>query len=260
MSSTKYNYNKLADTHVLILGGTSGLGFAVAKACLAHSARITISSSSSLRIGSTIKKLVSEFPDCKERINYYPCDLSRETSEQEIESLFSQVGIVDHIVYTAADALPLMPLGDITREKIIAGVQMRLIAPILVAKIGSRYLTPGPESSLTLTSGGISERPTENWTIVAGVMGGVNSAVRNLALEMKPVRVNAVSPGLVDTEMWDATFEKEEKDTAFRALGEKHLTGRIASADEVAEAYLYLMKDSNVTGRVISSDSGSGIV
>ncbi|KAJ5116762.1 oxidoreductase [Penicillium angulare] len=260
MSSTKYNYNKLADKHVLILGATSGLGFAVAKACLAQSARITISSSSSRRIEKTIQTLISEFPDATDSVKGYSCDLSRDSAEDEIETLFSQVGVVDHIVYTAADALSLMPLQDITRERIIAGAQIRLIAPILVAKIGCRYLTPGPESSFTLTSGGISERPSENWTIVAAIMGGVNSVMRNLALELKPIRVNAVSPGLVDTEMWDATFEKEAKDVAFRALGEKHLTGRVASADEVAEAYVYLMKDSNVTGRVISSDSGSGIV
>lgn len=260
MSPTKYNYNKLVDKHVLILGATSGLGFAVAKACLAASARITISSSSDSRIADTIERLASEFSQIAEKCEGFACDLSKDTVEQEIETLFSKMGKVDHIVYTAADALALIPLQEITREKTIAGIQMRLIVPILVAKVGARFLTPGPDSSLTLTSGGIFERPMENWTIVAGAMGGVTSVMRSLALEMKPIRVNIVSPGLVDTEMWNAAFGKEEKGGVFEALAEKHLTGRVARPEEIAEAYVYLMKDSNITGRVISTDSGVGII
>ena len=260
MSSTNYNYNKLANKHVLILGGTSGLGYAVAKACLAASARITISSSSDSRITDTIKRLESELSQGTKKCKGFSCDLSKDTAEQEIEALFAKVGKVDHIVYTAADALALMPLQKITREKAISGMQMRMIVPILVAKVGARYLTPGPDSSLTLTSGGVFERPMENWTIVAGAMGGVTSVMRNLALEMKPVRVNIVSPGLVDTELWNAAFGKEEKEGVFQTLAEKHLTGRVASPEEIAEAYVYLMKDSNITGRVISTDSGAGMV
>ncbi|KAJ5223295.1 hypothetical protein N7468_007837 [Penicillium chermesinum] len=258
--STPYNYDKLRDKHVLVFGGTSGLGYAVAKAALAASARVSFSTSSSDRIQKTIQRLVAEFPGTESKIQGYVCDLSKETAEQEIESLFSKAGRVDHIVYSAADHLPLMPLQEITREKLVAAGQLRFFAPLLVAKVGARYLTAGPESSLTLTSGTIHERPTENWTVLAGYMGGVVSMTRNLAVEMKPARVNVVSPGLVDTEMWDASFSQEEKQGFFNLLAGKHLTGRVARPEEVAEAYIYLMKDSNVTGRVISSDSGSGIV
>ena len=258
--SPTYDYNKLANKHILIFGATSGLGFAVAKAALAASARITISSSSAERISSTSQRLLSEFPDAGAKISGYACNLAAKDAEQEIEALFEKVGKVDHIVYTAADALPLMPLQEVTQDKIVAAGHMRFVAPILVAKIGARYLSSGPESSFTLTSGTVWERPMPNWTLVAGYAGGVCSLMRNLALEMKPVRVNVVSPGLVDTEMWDASFENDEKENLFTALAEKHLTGRVATAEEVAEAYIYLMKDTNATGRVISTDSGAGLV
>ncbi|KAJ5580224.1 NAD(P)-binding protein [Penicillium hispanicum] len=121
-------------------------------------------------------------------------------------------------------------------------------------------LAAGPGASLTLTTGGVWERPSPAWTVVAGYMGRVCSIARNLALEMKPVRVNAVSRGLVDTELWDASFGREEKEGMFAALAEKHPTGRIARAEDVAEAYMYLKRDENVTGRVVRSDSGAGLV
>lgn len=258
--STPYNYDKLADKHVLIFGATSGLGYAAAKASLAASARITISSSSSERITKTIQRLVTDFPGTEAKIQGFACDLSNDNAEKAIEHLFSQTGRVDHIIFSAADALPLMPLQEITRDKLIAAGQVRFFAPILVAKIGSRYLTEGPESSFTITGGGIWERPSTNWTALAGYMGGLVSVTRNLALELKPVRVNLVSPGLVDTELWDASFSEEQKQGFFKSMADKHYTGRVARPEEVAEAYVYLMRDSNVTARVISSDSGAALV
>jgi NAD(P)-dependent dehydrogenase (short-subunit alcohol dehydrogenase family) len=260
MTNDKYNYNKLAGKHVLVVGGTSGIGFAVAKAALATSATVSISSSSADRIALTIQKLKEEFPGSQ--VQGYPCNLATEAAEQDIERLFSQIpgGSVDHIVYTAADKLPIMPIKDLTREKIVAGSQMRFVAPILVAKVGSQHLTPGPHSSITLTSGTVWEHPVSGWTVVAGYMGGVCSVARNLALELKPIRVNAVSPGLVDTELWDAVVPADKKQGLLQHEASKHPTGRVAKAEDIAEAYVYLMKDINITGRIISTDSGSLLV
>ena len=256
MSSDKYN--KLAGKHILIFGGTSGIGFGVAAASLASSASITISSSSESRLQSAIEKLRDEFP--KAVISSQVCDLSSPSAEQEIESLFEKIGKADHIVYTAADKLAMMKVQDITRDKIIAAGQLRFIAPLLVAKVGSRYLSPGPESSIIMTGGTIAERPAPDWTVVAGFAGGLSSMARNLALELKPIRVNVVNPGLVDTTLWDAEMTPENKKRMFSYLVGKSPTGKVATAADIAEAYIYLMKDSNISGRIISSDSGSSLV
>lgn len=82
---------------------------------------------------------------------------------------------------------------------------------------------------------------------------------RNLALELKPVRVNVVMPGLVDTEMWETETTPDEREAMFKFMQGKLPTGRIATADDVAEAYIYLMKDRNITGRVITTDSGTSL-
>ncbi len=262
MPVEKYNYNKLASKHVLVIGGTSGIGFAVAKAALAASASVTISSSSADRVTSAIARLKEEFPSANAQ--GLLCDLAAagDAMEENIRHLFSRIsgGKVDHIVYTAADKLALMPVTDLTRDRIIAAGQLRFVAPLLVAKVGASYLTAGPESSITLTTGTVWEHPAADWTVVAGYMGGVCSIARNLALELKPVRVNAVSPGLVDTELWDAVVDATTKEGLLRHEAAKHPTGRVARAEDIAEAYMYLMKDCNITGRVISTDSGSLLV
>lgn len=82
---------------------------------------------------------------------------------------------------------------------------------------------------------------------------------RNLALDLKPIRVNAVSPGSIETPLWER-LSSDARDKAFDAIREKVPTGRVGQPDDVAEAYLWLMKDKNVTGIVVSSDSGASIV
>ncbi|OBT67477.1 hypothetical protein VE03_03085 [Pseudogymnoascus sp. 23342-1-I1] len=256
MSATKHN--KLAGKHVLIFGATSGLGFAVAEASLASSATVTITSSSQARIESTIQELTTSFPNSQ--IRGHTCDLSIDTVEAELDALFEKVRAVDHIIYTAADKIAIVPVQDITRDKIIAAGQMRFVAPMLVAKVGSRYLSPGPESSITMTTGTVCERPFSGWTIAAGYAGGICSMARNLAVDLKPVRVNVVNPGIVDTPFWDKLMTPEQKESMFKTYAAKLPTGRVPNAGDIAEAYIYLMKDVNATGRVVTTDSGALIV
>ncbi|CAN8105915.1 unnamed protein product [Discula destructiva] len=253
-------YQKLHNKHVLVIGGTSGIGFGVAEASLASGAHVTVSSSSQSRVESTVKQLKSSFPDAP--VRGYACDLSKATVEQEIESLFEKVGKVDHIVFTAGDALAITPLGEITYDKIIAAGQLRFFAPLLVAKVGSKYLNKNPFSSITLTTGSISQKPRPNWSVVAGYAGGLHAMTRNLAIDLKPIRVNLVSPGVIETELWDQASQGNEKtkQTLLENAVKSLPTGRIPQPEDVAEAYLYLMKDPNVTGTVVNSNSGELLV
>ncbi|KAI2904596.1 hypothetical protein CBS63078_2027 [Aspergillus niger] len=134
---------------IKLLGQIRCLG--VAKLSLAASAKVTVSSSSSKRIESTVQDLKSEFPNAQ--LQGHVCDLSKDTIEEDLEALFQKTSQVDHIVFTATDAPAIMPVQEITREKLIAAGQVRFFAAVLVAKIASRYLSPGPDSSITLTTG-----------------------------------------------------------------------------------------------------------
>lgn len=257
MTSTD-KFNKLANKHVLIIGGTSGIGFGVAEASLSSGASVTISSSKQSNIDTAIARLQASYPNSP-KPRGFTVDLSSQTVEQNLEKLFEQVGKVDHIVYTAGDKLATTPVQEITLEKIITAGQVRAFAALLAVKVGSRYLTDpkSPECSIVLTSGSIIDRPREDWSIVATFATGLLGMMRNLALDLKPVRVNCVAPGVVDTEMWDkGGMTAEAKSGLFGNLASKLPTGRIAGPDDIAEAYLYLMKDRNITGRCISTDSG----
>ncbi|KUI74062.1 Tropinone reductase-like 3 [Cytospora mali] len=250
-------YQKLQNKHVLIIGGTSGIGFAVAEGSLASGARVTISSSSQSRVDAAVEKLKAGFPNSTSA--GHVCDLSKPTVEADIEALFAKVGAVDHIVYTAGDRLATVSIPDITYEKILAAGQVRFVAPMLLAKVASRYLSPGPSSSITLTTGAVSQKPMPDWSVVAAYAAGLHGLTRNLALDLKPVRVNLVSPGFVDTALWDSHDEKD-REKILQSVVEKVPTGRVAQPEDVAEAFLFLMKDANATGTVVDSNSGSLLV
>jgi len=254
---TQQKYNKLLGKHVLVIGGTSGIGFSVAEAILESGGFVTISSSSTTRVQSSISKLQSSYPSGK--ITGFVCDLSKPSIEADIEELFKQTGKVDHIVFTAGDKLAAMPVQEITLEGIQKAGQIRFAAPLLVAKVGSKYLNQSSDSSIILTTGSVAEHPIPNWSVVAGYAAGLHGMTRNLALDLKPIRVNLISPGGLDTELWKDMGEKEKREM-FKAWEEKFPTGHVGRPEEVAEAYLWLLKDSNVTGRVAASDSGAMLV
>ena len=132
----------------------------------------------------------------------------------------------------------------------------RVFGAILVAKIGSKHLSPGPKSSIIITSGSIAEKPIAGgWATLAFVGAGICGLARQLAFDLAPLRVNAVAPGVTDTNLW-ADMPKKVLDGFMKAQREKVLTGEVGRAEDVAEAYIYLMKDRNATGSVVRTSSG----
>lgn len=226
----------------------------MAEASLESGANVTVSSSSSSRVEATVQAFKKSYPS--NTIAGYTCDLSKSTLECDIEKLFEQTGKLDHIVFTAGDRLATMSLQEVTLEKIQSAGQIRMFAPFLVAKVGSRYLSPGPESSIILTTGGAGDRPPPNWSIVALYCAGLHGLTRSLAVDLRPIRVNLVSPGLVDTNLWDHMAPRD-RENMYKAVAAKTLTGKVGKAEDVAETYIGLMKDNNATGSVIETNAGS---
>lgn len=256
-------YNKLYGKHVLVIGGSAGIGHAVAAASLESDAQVTISSSSEKRLAAAVSALKLSTGVDAVRVSGITCDLSSpETIEANLEALFQsakQLAPVDHVVYTAADAIPIAGLADVTPAQVHAAVQMRMVAPLMVAKVAARHLPRTRASSVTFTGGTISERPEKGWAVTAYLGGGVQSLVKVLALEMAPVRVNLVRPGVVDTGIWD-TLGPEAKQGLIDAIGAKVPTGQAGQVEDVAEAYLWLMKDGNASGSVAGTDGGALLV
>ncbi|EXJ85824.1 hypothetical protein A1O1_06193 [Capronia coronata CBS 617.96] len=250
--------SKLQGSSVLIVGGTSGIGYGLAEALVEHGVeKLWISSSRAAKVDSAVQRLKTAYPEATTTttITGLTCDLSDEaTLEANVRNLISHIEKLDHIVFTAGDPLAPSQLSDVTVQSAVKVGMVRFFAPLMVAKYGSPLLTPGPASSITLTTGAAAEKPAEGWTVISSFASGLFGMVRGLALELRPVRVNLVSPGAVVTELWDALGPNKE--AAMAEYAKKQATGRVGAVEDVVESYLFLMKDRNATGTVAKSDGG----
>jgi NAD(P)-dependent dehydrogenase (short-subunit alcohol dehydrogenase family) len=246
--------NKLQGKHVLVLGGSAGIGYGVAEACLEYGAIVFISSSNNKRVQASVTKLQEAYPSKKDNIKGFACDLSGDDVESKMVELLNKVGDVEHVAFTAGDKLAQMPLHDMNLENVKKAGQIRFFAPLLLAK----HL-PKTTQSYTLTSGGIAFRPAKDWSVVAGYASGLHAMTRNLALDLAPIRVNLISPGAVDTDLWQH-FNEEDKRSLFKGIAESTLTRKIGHIEDVTEGYLAFMRDGNCTGTIYTTDGGHVLV
>lgn len=259
--------SKLANQRILILGGTSGLGYCVAEAALEHGAHLVLSSSNQSKLDKAVARLKEAYPTQSktQSIITQVCDLSDAANlDANLESLFKTAtsnGTVklNHVVSTAGDALKMPSLDQFTPDLVTSGMQVRFIALAVMAKYIEKYVEPSPASSFTMTSGATGRKPLPGWTMASAITSAVEGLARGLALDLKPIRVNAVSPGPVNTEFFDA-FPKEQLDAMMEHFRAKSTTGTVARPEDLAESYMYLMKDQFVTGSVIESNGGSVLV
>ncbi|RAK98780.1 SDR family NAD(P)-dependent oxidoreductase [Aspergillus ibericus CBS 121593] len=264
--SAKYTH-KLAGQRVLIFGGTSGIGFCVAEAALEHGADLVISSSNQTKLDKTVARLKETYPTetAKQTIITHVCDLSDVAHlDAHFEALFQAATSggtkkLNHVVTTAGDALQLPPLSDVTAAQFYAAANVRCVAFAVMAKHLDKYLEKFPSSSFTLTSGLRGRKPAPGWSLMTSVCGAVEGLARGLAVDLKPIRVNVVSPGAVYTEMFEH-FPKDQLEGVLQMFKEQSTTGTVARPEDLAESYIYLMKDQFVTGSIIESNGGALLV
>ncbi|KAK5045038.1 hypothetical protein LTR84_010186 [Exophiala bonariae] len=248
---------KLEGTRVLIIGGSSGFGFGVAEGCMEWGvAHLSIASSSEKRVTEAISRLRQSYPDATTEIKGHACDLSNEsTIDANIKTLFAAIGTLDHLVFTAGDAPPTRDNSDLDMQFIKNAGMVRFFAPLLVAAYGRESIATRPESSITLTTGVSGERPIPGWPVACSYLAGLHGMTRSLALDLKPIRVNLVSPGAANTEMWDVLDDATRSET-MESLARATTTGRVGAVEDIAEAYLYSMRDANLSGAIISTNGG----
>ncbi|KAI0888235.1 putative short chain dehydrogenase/ reductase [Annulohypoxylon maeteangense] len=245
----------IKNQNILVIGGSSGIGFAVAKLASAEGVNVSIASSNATRVSSAVAKLLTSTPGAS--IKGYTVDVSNDDAESQLEKLFTDVvaatgQALDHIVYTAA-SLDVRPVSSVSAEYLRNSVQFGYVVPLLIAKLSARFVKQHYTSSLIFTSGRLAELPMKNMTVASGWAAALYGVTRGLALDLAPVRANLVSPGATDTEIF-GEGEAREKIVAYMA--KSALLGKIGSPEEVAEAYIYLMKDSNNTGSCVSTNGG----
>ena len=199
---------KLKGSKVLVIGGSSGtsllyhiaatisqtdeiigIGYSVAEALVENGSEVIVSSSNPSRVEKTVSTLKKAYPSASSKISGHACNLGEEsTLEKNVVELFEKVGKLDHVIYTAGDALASMSIEDVDLEKIKKAGMVRFFGPLLVGKIAPKYLSKGPESSIIFTTGAVAERPIPNWTVINSYATGLQGMTRGLALDLKPIR------------------------------------------------------------------------
>ena len=132
---------------------------------------------------------------------------------------------------------------------------VRFNSPLLLAKHAPGHLNPGPASSITLTTGAVSSKPNKDWSVITGYATGLHGMTRNLALDLAPIRVNLISPGAVMTPLWDG-MTAQRREEVLAGMQGRCTTGEVGRPEDVAESYLYVMRDRNVSGSVIDTNGG----
>jgi len=239
--------NGLKNKRIVLLGGTSGFGFGAALAAAEEGAEIVVVSSTQQRID----KALASLPSGSEG---YTADL---TNEGQVVDLFKKIGEFDHLIFTAGETLQLNELSTVNMDDARQFFNLRFWGALMAAKYGSQYIRKG--GSITLTSGVVGLRPMKGWSVTASIAGAIHSLTRALAIDLAPIRVNTVCGGVVKTDLW-ANMPEEQREAFYEEVGNKMLTGRVGEAEDIAEAYLYLMKGNFTTGQIIVVDGGAVLV
>ncbi|GAA1331004.1 SDR family oxidoreductase [Pseudonocardia xinjiangensis] len=234
----------LSGQRIVIIGGSSGMGLASARAASAAGAAVTIASSDQGRLEAALAGL----PGSCEGV------VVNTRNEADVAALFAGVGELDHMVYTAGDTARPQPLGDLPLDAARELFEVRFWGAVTAVKHAARRVRPG--GSIVLTSGTVAVRPAPGTALAAGNAAAVEGLTRGLAAELAPVRVNAVRPGAIRTSLWDPVPESQRA-ALFATLADRTLTKSIGEADQIAAAHLYLMENGFVTGTVLTVDGGA---
>jgi NAD(P)-dependent dehydrogenase (short-subunit alcohol dehydrogenase family) len=237
----------LKGKRVVILGGSSGLGLATAQAAAQEGAEIVIVSSSRERIDSALETLPVSTQG-------YAADLR---AEENIKALFEQIGVFDHLVYTAGENISLSMIADTDIIKAQEYFKIRFWGAYAAIKYGGPFINRG--GSISLTSGIASQRPGAGWSLGACICAAVEGLCRAMAVELAPIRVNAVLPGVIRTNLWSGMTEAD-RNGLFDHVGNSLLVKRIGEAEEIAQTFLFMIKQSFATGQCYTVDGGASLV
>jgi len=232
----------LNDKRILVIGGGSGIGLGVARGAAREGAKVVIASRDARKIAEAAKTIGATSAAIDVR------------DESNVAQFFKDNGAFDHIAFTAGDWEGFAPgtLADLDLAKAAERMITRFWGAVAVAKHGATKLPPG--GSYTITNGMLAHRPMKGMPLVTASASAVEGLARGLAVDLAPVRVNCVCPGLIQTEMWDK-FPEGYRDLLM-ATTQKQLVRRAGHTDEAGEAYLTCMRNSFMTGQVIKIEGG----
>ncbi len=235
---------RLENKRVLILGGTSGIGFGVAEAALEAGAAVVVASRSHEKIQSAIKRLEGQ-------VSGVSLDI---TDPEAVETFFANQSAFDHIVVSAAKT-KIGPVRELPLPDASASMTSKFWGAYHVARC-ARINDGG---SLTLVSGFLSIRPTKTTALQGAINSALEGLTRGLALELQPTRVNCVSPGLVETEMYSG-LGGDARQAMFDGAAGRLPTKMVGAPAHIAVQILAFMCNPYISGSVVYVDGGGSLI
>ena len=226
---------------LLVVGGSSGIGLATARLAHEMGANVTIASRSKDRLESAAGKLgvASQVLDV--------------TQDVAVEAYLAQA-TWDHIIVTGSD-VKMAAVRTLPMQDAMAAVDSKFWGFYRVAR--AAQIRPG--GSLSVVAGFLATRPAAGRALMGAINAGLENLVRGLALELKPARVNAVSPAVVDTEMWHG-MAPDARQTMLDSMAGKYPAGCVGQPNDIARLLLLLAATPYATGTVVTMDGGASLV
>jgi NAD(P)-dependent dehydrogenase (short-subunit alcohol dehydrogenase family) len=229
----------------VVIGGSSGMGLAIAQACYEKGEEVIIASRSLDKLKKAQKQIGS--------VQIHVLDA---TQEKELSQFFSSLGYLDHLVTTAADFVQ-GPFTEMTLETAKRLFDSKFWSQYLAAKQASPYLRKG--GTITFFSGAAAQKPIPHFASGCAINAAIEGLARALAVELSPIRVNVISPGTIVTPVWDSVPEKERL-AAFAAAAQELPVKRVGQPEDIARAVRYLIECGFATGSVVYVDGGFRLV
>jgi NAD(P)-dependent dehydrogenase (short-subunit alcohol dehydrogenase family) len=235
----------LAGKTVVVIGGTSGMGLATAIAAQAEGANVIVT-------GRTEERLRNAREALGESARVVALDAADEAGTR---TLFEGLGRVDHVFVTAA-TLTVDPKLAADSAALRSAIDTRLWGSYYAAKYAAPKMPP--DGSITFTTGTATRKPLPGLAIVSASCGAVEALARALAIELAPIRVNTIAPGLIDTPLHEKMAGGRERAAKrVAAIAANLPLKRAGQSEDIAEAALFLMKNKFTTGITLTVDGGN---
>ncbi|GAA0485351.1 SDR family oxidoreductase [Streptomyces sp. NPDC046215] len=232
----------LAGREVVIVGGGSGIGLEVARRAVAGGARVTLGGRGADRLAAAAESL-------GERARWHVVDT---TDQESLAAFFAGVDRVDHL-FTPAASYRVGPMRELSDSDAESPFVSKFWGQYHTVKHAAAKLTP--DASVVLMAGAASVRPPAAAPAYVACNAAIEGLGRGLAVELAPVRVNVVSPGTVDGNLWAGRPDRVREES-FAQYGRDALLGRVGTEAEIADAVLFLFTSTFTTGSTLYPDGG----
>jgi NAD(P)-dependent dehydrogenase (short-subunit alcohol dehydrogenase family) len=229
--------------HVAIIGGSSGIGLAAARQLLAQGFKVTITGRSEERLNAAKAALSGDVS----ALAFDAADL------ETVPGAFSRIGALDHLVLALGSRKGFGPFATTSLAEVREGFEEKVFPHFACAQAALRHLAK--HGSIVFVSAVSANAAMPGTAGIGAANAAVAMLVPILANELKPLRVNGVSPGVIDTPWWDFLPETEKR-AAFASFAGRAPVERVGRPEDVAQAIAFLIADSFMSGHTIVCDGG----